>query len=115
LLRFVRNDGNSDRNLLQEAALSASDLDHLEPGPGIPLRHPLRTAAIVIYATLLLLALTIPRSLTNWVKGFEPNGVQSVALQAAEGLAAFSHRIGADWVFERGRELFLQATSKRED
>jgi len=95
--------------------LSASDLDHLSPGPGIALRRPLRTTAVVIYATLLLLALTIPRSLVNWVKGFEPNSVQSVALQAAQRLAAFSHRIGADRVFESGRELFLRASGKRED
>jgi hypothetical protein len=115
LLCFARNDGNSDRNLLQEAALSASDLDHLVPGPGIPLRHPLRTTAIVIFATLALLVLTIPRSLTNWVKGFEPNGAQSVALRAAEGIAAFSHGIGADRPFAVGRDWFLAVTGKRED
>ena len=95
--------------------MSASDLDHLEPGPGIPLRHPLRTTTIVIYATLFLLALTIPRSLVNWVKGFEPTAVQIAALQAAEGLAAFSHRIGADRPFAVGRDWFLKATGKRED
>jgi hypothetical protein len=95
--------------------LSASDLDHLEPGPGIPLRRPLRTTAIVIYATLALLALTIPRSLTNWVNGYEPNKVQMLALQAAEGLAALSHRIGVDRPFALGRDWFLMATGKRED
>ena len=95
--------------------MSASDLDHLEPGPGIPLRHPLRTTAIVIYATLFLLALTIPRSLTNWLKGFEPNDMQIAALQAAEGLATFSHRIGADRPFAVGRDWFLNAAGKRED
>jgi hypothetical protein len=115
LLRFARNDGKSGRNLLLEAALSASDLDRLLPGPGIPLQRPLRTTAIVIYATLALLALTIPRSLVNWLKGFEPNGVQIMALQAAEGLAALSHRIGADRPFAAGREWFLMATGKRED
>jgi hypothetical protein len=69
----------------------------------------------VIYATLALLALTIPSGLVNWVKGFEPNNVQILALEAAEGLARFSHRIGADRPFAWGREWFLAATGKRED
>ena len=95
--------------------MSASNLDHLEPGPGIPLRHPLRTTSVVVYATLALLALTIPRSLVNWVKGYEPNNTQILALHAAEELAAFSHHIRADRPFAVGRDWFLRTTGKRED
>jgi hypothetical protein len=95
--------------------LTLPDPDHVSPGPGVPLRHPLRTTAIVIYATLALLAFTIPQSLVNWVKGFEPNAAQALALQMTQALAAASHRVGADWTFARGRELFLAATGKHDD
>jgi hypothetical protein len=75
----------------------------------------LRTTSTVIYATLALLALTIPQSLVNWVKSFEPGKAQVLALQAAEGFAWFSHSIGADRPFLVGREWFLKVTGKRDD
>jgi hypothetical protein len=95
--------------------VSHSDLEHIPPGAGVPLKRPLLTTSIVIYATYALLALTIPRSLVNWVKNFEPNKAQSVALDATEGLAAVSRSIGADRPFAFGRELFLRVTGKRDD
>ena len=95
--------------------MSHSDMERHSPGPGVPLERPLRTTSIVIYATLALLALTIPRSLVNWVKGYEPNNVQIIALQAAERLASASQSIGIDRPFALGREWFLKVTGKRED
>jgi hypothetical protein len=95
--------------------VSHSDLEHIPPGAGIPLKRPLLTTSIVIYATLALLMLTIPRSLVNWVKGYEPNNVQIVALQAAERLASASQSIGIDRPFALGREWFLKVTGKRDD
>lgn len=73
------------------------------------------TTSVVIYATLILLALAIPRGLVNWAKNFEPSAPQATLLNAAEAVQSLSHRIGADWAFVQCRELFLRATGKRED
>jgi hypothetical protein len=95
--------------------LSLSDPDHIGLGPGSPQERPLRTTAIVIYGTLVVLALAVPRGLVNWSKNFEPNAAQDVLLRTAEALQSFSRRTGADWPYRRGREIFLHATGKRED
>jgi hypothetical protein len=95
--------------------LSLPDTDHIALGPGRPLERPLRTTAIVIYATLALLALAVPRGLVNWSKNFEPSAAQDVLLHTAEALQSFSQRLGADWSYRRGRDFFLRATGKRED
>jgi len=95
--------------------LSISDPDHLPPAQGLPQRRPLLTTSVVIYATLALLAVTIPRGLVNWAKNFEPGPSQQAVLQVAEAIAAASHRIGADRAFDGARDLFLRVTGKRED
>ena len=45
--------------------------------------HTVRTAAVIIYATLALLVLTIPQSLPNWLRDMEENPVQQVLLGAS--------------------------------
>jgi hypothetical protein len=94
---------------------SLPDTEHVALGPGGPLERPLRTTAIVIYATLALLVLTIPGGLVNWSKNFEPGAAQDVLLRTAEALQSLSQRLGANWPYRRGREIFLHATGKRED
>ena len=95
--------------------MSLADPNHIPPGPGVPQERPLATTAMVIYVTLILLAITIPRGLVNWAKNFEPSAAQALLLRAAETAASLSHRIGADRVFAQGRDMFLRATGKRED
>jgi len=95
--------------------VSLSDPDHILPGPGVPQPRPLLTTSVVIYVTLLVLAVTIPRGLVNWAKGLEPNPAQATLLRIAEAMASVSHEVGTDWAFDRGRELFLRVTGKRED
>ena len=95
--------------------MTISDPDHLPPAQGLPQPRPLRTTSVVIYATLVLLALTIPRGLVNWATNFEPGAPQQAVLEVAEAIAAASHRIGADRAFDAARELFLRVTGKRED
>jgi hypothetical protein len=95
--------------------LSLTDPDHMPPSHGAPQERPLMATSVVIYATLALLAITIPRGLVNWAKNFEPSAPQAIMLDAAESVALLSHRIGADWAFARCRDLFLQVTGKRED
>ncbi len=95
--------------------MSISDPDHMPPTHGLTQRRPLLTTSVVIYGTLALLAITIPRGLVNWTRNFEPNAPQQVMLQIAEGIATVSHRVGADRAFGEAREFFLRVTGKRED
>ena len=95
--------------------MSLTDPDHMPRLPGRPQPQPLKTTSVVIYATLILLAITIPRALVNWSKNFEPNATQEAALRVAEAIQSLSRRIGADWLFARGREVFLEETGKRDD
>jgi len=95
--------------------MSLSDPDHLPPPSGASLQRPLLTTAVVIYLTLALLAIAIPRGLVNWSKNLEPGTRQVVMLAAAEAVQSMSHRIGADWLFAQCRSFFLQVTGKRED
>lgn len=82
---------------------------------GVPQRRPLLVASVVIYGTLALLVVTIPRGLVNWTKNFEPSAPQQTLLQAAESIAAVSDRIGADRAFKTARTFFLRVTGKSED
>jgi hypothetical protein len=67
----------------------------------------LRTAAIVIYATLALLAVTIPQSVVNWLADMNGNPVQETALRGAEVLQNLSQRAGVAAVYQRGRGIFI--------
>jgi hypothetical protein len=68
---------------------------------------PLRTAAIVIYATLALLVAAIPQSLTNWLRDMKSSELQERLLPGAEWLQSLSERAGLTTPYRRGRELFL--------
>ena len=57
-------------------------------------RQRLRTAAIVIYAMLALLAVTIPQSPVNWLADMNSNPVQETALRGAEFLRSLAERTG---------------------
>ena len=95
--------------------MSLPDTDHIPPGAGRPQDRPLATTSVVIYATLALLALTIPRALVNWSRDFDPNPVQELLMRTAQGLQSLSRDIGANWPYVHGRELFLRMTGKRDD
>jgi hypothetical protein len=77
--------------------------------------NPVRTAAVVIYATLALLVLTIPQSLVNWLHDMEENPVQQVLLPVAEALQAASHKASLDVTYLRARAKFLALTGKEEN
>jgi hypothetical protein len=68
---------------------------------------PLRTTAIVIYATLGLLVAAIPQSLANWLREMRGSAVQERLLLGAETLQSLSERAGLAAPYRRGRELFL--------
>jgi hypothetical protein len=67
----------------------------------------LRTAAIVIYATLMLLAVTIPQSVENWLADMNGNPVEDTALRGAEVLRNLSQRAGVAAVYQRARDIFI--------
>ena len=95
--------------------MSHADLDHVPLPPGKPLHHPLRAAAVVIYATLGLLALTIPRALVNWSRDLSPGPLQEHVLPAAREIDRLMRAAGIDRPYEWARARFLDATGKSED
>jgi hypothetical protein len=80
--------------------------------------HPagdLRTAAVIIYATLALLAVTIPQSVMNWLADMNGNPVQETALRGAEVLRNLSQRAGVAAVYQRARGIFIAISGVEPD
>jgi hypothetical protein len=75
----------------------------------------LRTTAIVIYATLMLLAVTIPQSVVNWLADMNANPVQETALRGAEVLGNLSQRTGVPTVYQRARAIFIAISGVEPD
>ena len=90
---------------------------HVNPSELEPQRPvgALRTTAIVIYATLALLAVTIPQSLTNWLADMNGNPVQETALRGAEVLRNLSQRAGVAAVYQRARDIFIAISGVEPD
>jgi hypothetical protein len=95
--------------------VSLPDPDHIPPGPGRPQEQSLTTTSIVIYATLILLALTIPRGLANWSRNFDPNPLQQLVQEVALRVQSASRDLFLDRPYIWGRDLFLRMTSKRDE
>jgi hypothetical protein len=95
--------------------MSLPNPDHVPLPPGKPLVHPLGAAAAVIYATLALLALAVPRGLVNWSRDLEPGPRQRAMLAGAQAIERFSSWGGLNRPYEQAREAFLKATGKTED
>lgn len=95
---------------------AAKDADYLpEVYSDVRNRHPVLKTAIILYATLGLLAFAIPGNLVNWLKGLQPSAVQEALIPYAEKLEEESVRIGADRPYKYVRGLFLQFTGKEDD
>jgi hypothetical protein len=75
----------------------------------------LRTAAIVIYATLALLAVTIPQSVVNWLADMNGNPVEDTALRGAEFLRNLSQRAGVATVYQQARDIFIAISGVEPD
>jgi hypothetical protein len=96
-------------------SLRDHDTDHVPRPPGAPLAHPVAAAAVVIYATLALLALVIPRGLVNWSRDMEPGPRQQAMLAVAQAIERLSSWSRIDEPYRQAREAFLEATGKSED
>jgi hypothetical protein len=90
---------------------------HVNPSELEPQRPvgALRPTAIVIYATLALLAVTIPQSLTNWLADMNGNPVQETALRGAEVLRNLSERTGVATLYQRARDTFIAVSGAEPD
>jgi hypothetical protein len=75
----------------------------------------LRTAAIVIYATLMLLAVAIPQSVVNWLADMNGNPVEETALRGAAALRNLSQRAGVATVYQRARGIFIAISGVQPD
>jgi hypothetical protein len=95
--------------------MSLQDPDHVPLPSGKPLNHPLSVAAVVIYATLALLALTVPRGLVNWSRDMEPGARQQAVLAAAQTIERLSDWAGISRPYQWARKTFLDATGKSEN
>ena len=76
---------------------------------------PLKTAAIVIYVTLLLLWLTIPQSMSNFLQGLAPSPVQQALLASAQTLRGAIEATHLDAPYRHARALFLRVTHKDQE
>jgi hypothetical protein len=76
---------------------------------------PVRTTAVIIYATFALLVLTIPQSVTNWLRDMDENPLQQACLHAAEAVQSASHRVGLDVAYREARAAFHALTGKEDD
>jgi hypothetical protein len=74
-----------------------------------------RTVAIVIYATLALLAVTIPQSLVNWLGDMNGNAVQETLLRGAEALQRVADASGISAPYQRARDLFIALSGVQDD
>jgi hypothetical protein len=86
-----------------------------EPTRGQGGARPMRTAAVVIYATFALLIVTIPQALPNWLRDMEENPVQQVLLRAAGGVQEAAQAVGLDVPYRRARAAFHAWSGKEDD
>ena len=77
--------------------------------------NPLRTAALVIFLTLALLAVTIPQSVTNWLLDMNGNPLEETVLRGAVVMQNISQRAGIAAVYRRARDAFLAVSGAEPD
>jgi hypothetical protein len=92
-----------------------ADAEKIKDVGGQGSAHPVRAAAIVIYATFALLILSIPQSLPNWLRDMEENPVQQVLLHAARGVQSAAQAVGLDVPYRRARAAFHAWIGKEDD
>ena len=92
-----------------------ADAERAQANRGQGIAHTVRTAAVIIYATLALLIVTIPQSLPNWLRDMEDNPVQQVLLSAASGVQTVAQAVGLDVPYRRARAAFRAWAGKEDD
>jgi hypothetical protein len=78
--------------------------------------HPLRTTAVVIYATLALLAVTIPQSIVSWLQDWNSSNVlQETLLKSANMLEHISEQARLTAPYHAARKAFLAVSGKEDN
>lgn len=72
----------------------------------------LRTTALILYATLAILWLAIPQSVTNWSREFLPDFTQPYATRIAETAEGAASATRIPLLYESARASFQSATKK---
>lgn len=72
----------------------------------------LRSAAIILYATLAMLWLAIPQSVTNWSREYLPDFVQPYATGFAEKAESIANATRIPLLYEYARAGFQVATKR---
>ncbi len=72
----------------------------------------LRSAAIVLYATLALLWLAIPQSVTNWSRDYLPDFAQPYATRFAESVETLANATRIPLLYAYARAGFQTAAGK---
>ncbi len=95
---------------------------HVEPQAKLPTeetarlgRRPLLTTVVAIYATLAILALTIPEVVTAWANSLKPTKTQEKIVAVAETVEAFSKALRLNEPYRYARKAFLTVTGKKEE
>jgi hypothetical protein len=77
-------------------------------------KSTLRSATIVIYATLAINWLCIPSSVANWVDQLGTQRTRAVLLPIASSILRISQISALDRPYSTARELFLSVTGKKD-
>jgi hypothetical protein len=76
-------------------------------------RTSLGTAFVVFYASSVLLFLTLPEAVSNWLDEFEPNPIVQAAKEVVEPMANIPKYIGVSDVYSNVRRGFLSLGRRR--
>jgi len=75
-------------------------------------RANLRTAAIVLYATLAILWFAIPSSVSNWARDYLPGFMQPVATPITATVETIANATRITLLYAAARERFQAAAKK---
>ena len=75
--------------------------------------HSLRTASIVLYATLAILWLAIPQSVSNWSRDYLPEFLQPIAAPITQTIEAIANVTRIPVLYNYARGQFQTAAKKQ--
>jgi hypothetical protein len=84
----------------------------MDKDKNVPAKARLRGVAVVLYATLALLWLAIPQSVSNWTREMVPAFAQPYATGIAESIEAIARMTGLPALYDYAREFFLLVVKK---
>lgn len=77
------------------------------------LAFPLRSSAITLFATLALLWLAIPQSVSNWSRDYLPEFTQPIAAPITGAVETIADATRIPKLYAKARDSFQSATKKQ--